>query len=519
MVVEPTFYDNKNNPKVKDNALINRYKLLLNIIRIQTIVSTVLTILYFLIGILLAAQFFYLTGSLLFLAVFGYLVYRWVKYDVRRYLPASYAFLAITFVTAAAFAFAIGGDHFGPLVLFWVFIIGAITGTIASVVLIGIASVICTVAVYILDYTGFNGIIVLEGAVSQAFGIFVWLVMLSIITAGLVVLISAFNNINKELATEAERLASTSNLLEGQRDNSSQVAQQILSTSSQISVISQQQKAGMSQQLAAITEVTSSIEELAAAAAHIAGLAGQVLKASQSSSNRAEPIGQQAEQLIMIAEQGLEALQLSRQASRLVAERFIALDQRLTELANSSSELTSVATIIKSIADETHLLALNAAIEAAGAGEYGQRFGVVAQEVKALADRTVESADEVQQVLAKVSQLLVQASSDAQHGRLDAQQAARQVVEAAQTISSLTDAVSQNAVNATEIKEEVETASMLAEQIDMATRQQRTASNQLVESMHQMQLVAQKSAGGTNELSQAVVELEELSSRIVSQLN
>ncbi|MGE4272225.1 MAG: methyl-accepting chemotaxis protein [Desulfitobacterium sp.] len=65
----------------------------------------------------------------------------------------------------------------------------------------------------------------------------------------------------------------------------------------------------------------------------------------------------------------------------------------------SSQKIESASKLITAIADQTNLLALNAAVEAARAGEYGRGFAVVAEEVRKLADQSKETTRIIDQIV------------------------------------------------------------------------------------------------------------------------
>jgi len=69
--------------------------------------------------------------------------------------------------------------------------------------------------------------------------------------------------------------------------------------------------------------------------------------------------------------------------------------QHIQELSVSAEKIGEVIVLIEKIAEQTNLLALNATIEAARAGDSGKGFAVVASEVKDLAGQTSKATEEI----------------------------------------------------------------------------------------------------------------------------
>ena len=90
-----------------------------------------------------------------------------------------------------------------------------------------------------------------------------------------------------------------------------------------------------------------------------------------------------------------EAVNLAQEGSQILDKTSSSMDQ----VTQSSQKISEILTLVNEITFQTNLLALNAAIEAARAGEHGRGFAVVAHEVRSLARRSQEAAKEIQNLI------------------------------------------------------------------------------------------------------------------------
>ena len=165
-------------------------------------------------------------------------------------------------------------------------------------------------------------------------------------------------------------------------------------------------------------------------------------------------------------------------------------------LGEKVSEIGRILVLIDELSEQTNLLALNAAIEAARAGEHGRGFAVVAAEVRKLAERAQESTAQIQGLVTEIqayTQTTVMASE------AGAREAGRGV-EVAGAASTALDRIAQM----------VDSTTTAVAEISVATQQQRSASDQVVQAMSQVADMAQAFAAGSQQTAGSAAEITEL---------
>ncbi|MBL8934461.1 MAG: methyl-accepting chemotaxis protein [Archangium sp.] len=148
-----------------------------------------------------------------------------------------------------------------------------------------------------------------------------------------------------------------------------------------------------------------------------------------------------------------------RRESKEVAEAIVRLNSDLQQVSR-------IAAVIKQVADRSDLLALNAALEGTKAGEVGRGFSVVAAEMRKLAESVAQSARDIGRIVESVQQ-----SGDLAVTR------SRQGVEASERGTQIAEQASSSFQQILELSRGTKEA---AQQIAVATRQQRQSSEQAV---------------------------------------
>lgn len=266
------------------------------------------------------------------------------------------------------------------------------------------------------------------------------------------------------------------------------LATQLSLSASELSATSRQQASGAAEQASAISQVTSTIEEMGYTARQIAQSAGNV---SQVAEQQLEAVGR-----------GQGAVDESVSAMEGIKGRVQELAEKVLALGEHSQRIGEIMEIINNIADETHLLALNAAIESAGAGEHGRRFAVVAAEIKGLANRAMDSAKEVRGIIAEIQRATNASVMAAEEGLKEAARGVEQVYQAGRAME--------------EIVLLAQRTSEAAQEISLATAQQRTASEQIVETMREIAEVANQTAEGSRQMAEAASTLSGIAEQLQS---
>jgi methyl-accepting chemotaxis protein len=169
---------------------------------------------------------------------------------------------------------------------------------------------------------------------------------------------------------------------------------------------------------------------------------------------------------------------IRRQVDQIVAH--------MLELGKKSQEIGSVLDIVSELAEQTNILAINATIEAAGAGEAGKRFSVVAEEIRKLADRVGGSTKEVRTLIDDVRSAVNTTVMATETGSKAVDAGSRQFGDVASAFKEIADLVS--------------TTTEAAREIELSTKQQSTAVEQVnvaIANVTQASVETETSAGQT----------------------
>jgi methyl-accepting chemotaxis protein len=265
---------------------------------------------------------------------------------------------------------------------------------------------------------------------------------------------------------------------------------QVRNSSTELQAAANQQATGAKQQSAAMTEISTTISELLATSRQIA--------------ESAQRVAQNAEQTASAARNGHGTVDTTHESISGIRRQVDHIVSHMLELGKKSQEVGAVLEIVSELAEQTNILAINATIEAAGAGETGKRFAVVADEIRKLADRVGGSTNEVRTLID------------------DVRSAVNTTVMATETGSKAVDAGSKQFADvASEFKriaELVATTTDAAPEIELSTKQQSSAVEQVnvaISNVTQASVETETSAGQTLQTVTAMANLSKDLLRIV----
>jgi len=289
----------------------------------------------------------------------------------------------------------------------------------------------------------------------------------------------AFNEMTHSIKQQVDR----SKLL---MENIANTIKLLSETTENLYSISSQQASGATEQAASVYEASSTSKEIAASATRIAESSEEVTKIADTTRR--------------VSEDSKSYLENAIAQMQEVKDKVNQVAQRMVELGGQSQKIGGVIDIINEISEQTNLLALNAAIEAAGAGEAGRRFSVVASEIRRLAGRTLEATQVVRELIEQV-----------QHATNSTVIVTEESLKASDKSAN---AVDQMRDYFGHILSQVENTHRAATEINLSTRQQTTACEQMVATVMEVSEVANEVERGARETERVLSDLKTLANRL-----
>ena len=228
----------------------------------------------------------------------------------------------------------------------------------------------------------------------------------------------------------------------------------------------------LSEAATAMNEMNATVQEVASNASSASGMSDQTKGNAQN---------------------GQRIMQQSLQSIGTLHTVSLALKDDMTQLNEHAYAISRIMSVISDIADQTNLLALNAAIEAARAGDAGRGFAVVADEVRKLAEKTMASTHDVGDAISAI-----QAST------------AKSVKSMDNALAEVETATNFANMSGEALRQIVSDADATADQvraIATASEQQSAASEEINQSILEVNTMAGQTAAAMGEAAKAVADM------------
>jgi methyl-accepting chemotaxis protein len=265
-----------------------------------------------------------------------------------------------------------------------------------------------------------------------------------------------------------------------------EAALQLSTSSAEVLAAATQNESSTSAQASAIHETTATMEELKGASHQIA--------------ENAQMVAAIAEQTLSGGRQGEGAIKAFMLSMEKVRHNAVEVDDAIGKLSRRVERIGTVVEVIDEIADRSDLLALNAALEGAKAGDAGRGFSIVAAEMRRLAENVMESTKEIKNLITEIR--------EATHAAKEASDGNKREASEGEKLGGTAMA------NVSGILTGIQETSDAARVIHLATQQQRTATEQVVQSMSEIEEVTRQAQTGSRQATGAAAELTKLAERL-----
>jgi methyl-accepting chemotaxis protein len=261
----------------------------------------------------------------------------------------------------------------------------------------------------------------------------------------------------------------------------------IRSSSAELQAAAAQQATGSREQSSAAAEVSTTIRELLSTSKQIAESSQRVASIAGDTASGART----GDLAVTRAQDAIG--QIKRQVDLIVGH--------MLDLGKKSQQVGGILEIINELSEQTNILAINATIEAAGAGESGKRFAVVADEIRKLADRVGGSTKEIRSLIDDIRSSVNTTVMATESGVKAVDAGTRQFSDVAAAF--------------TQIASLVGTTTDAAREIELSTKQQASAVEQVNTAITSVAQATKETEASSAQTLQTATQLTALSQELI----
>jgi len=261
---------------------------------------------------------------------------------------------------------------------------------------------------------------------------------------------------------------------------------EVQSSSTELQTTANQQAVGAMEQATAMSEISTTINEL--------------LVSSRQITDSARRVAGAADLTATAGRSGTSTVASAQQSMTEIRHQVDVIVNHMLELGDKSQRIGAVLDIVSELSEQTNILAINSTIEAAGAGESGKRFAVVADEIRKLADRVAESTKEIRDLI------------DVIRGAVNTTVMATEI--GSKAVDAGTAQFAGVASSFEEIVGLVTTTTEAAREIELSTKQQTTAVEQVNFAVANVTQTTKETETSSTQTLQTASQLTELSTKL-----